>query len=428
MVVTNASGCTATSTATTVTVNPATTATFAYSGTTFCASGTNPTATVTGTPGGTFTSTTGLSIDATTGVINLAGSTPGTYTVTYSVAGTCPSSATAAVTITAAPVAAFSYASASYCVSGTNPTAVVPATSTAGTFTSTTGLSINATTGAINLASSTPGTYTVTNTVAAASGCAVATATTSVVINAAPTAALATTTPTTFCQGGSVVLTATGGSSYQFLLNGTAISGATSATYSATAAGAYSVVVTNASSCTATSAVTTVVVNALPATPTISVQYNGANTTLTSSAATGNQFYLNGVAIVGATAQTYVVNGTPTQLGSYTVVATNASGCASAASSPLVVTASMKPLAGTALSVYPNPTPDGNIRVELTGYRKAAELTVLNALGQVVFAVTVPASAGTTTQPVNLTQLASGIYLLRVKTDGGLDTRRVVKN
>ena len=429
VLVTNASGCSATSTATTVMVNPATTATFAYTGSTFCVSGTNPTATVTGTTGGTFASTTGLTIDATTGAITLTSSTPSTYTVTYSVGGTCPSSGTASVTITAAPVASFSYASAAYCVSGTNPTAVVPATSTAGMFSSTTGLTINATTGAITLASSTSGTYTVTNTVAASGGCAVATATTSVTITATPTATLTAGGATTFCQGGAVVLTAPAGTgnTYQFQLNGANIVGATSATYSATANGAYTVVVTNAGACSATSAATTLVVNALPATPTLSAQYNGANITLTSSAVTGNQFYLNGVAIAGATSQTYVVNGTTAQLGSYTVVTTNANGCASAASSPLVVTSSVKPLTGSSLNVYPNPTPDGKLSVELTGYRKAVELTVFNTLGQLVFTATVPASAGMTTKSVDLTQLASGVYILRAKTEGGLDTRRIVK-
>jgi hypothetical protein len=77
--------------------------------------------------------------------------------------------------------------------------------------------------------------------------------------------------------------------------------------------------------------------------------------------------------------------------------------------------------------VYPNPTPDGRLNVELSGYRKAVELNVFNALGQVVFSATVPASAGNATQLVDLTQLPAGIYILRAKTEGGLDTRRVVK-
>ena len=60
----------------------------------------------------------------------------------------------------------FSYAAGPFCVSGTtSPTVTLGTGATAGTFTSTAGLTLNATTGAITLSSSTPGTYTVTNTV-----------------------------------------------------------------------------------------------------------------------------------------------------------------------------------------------------------------------------------------------------------------------
>ncbi|TGE13854.1 beta strand repeat-containing protein [Hymenobacter elongatus] len=346
VVVTSQGGCTATSAAVAVTVNPATTATFAYSGASFCASGPNPTPTITGTAGGTFSSTAGLSLNASTGTINLATSTPGTYTVTYTVAGTCGSTGSAQVTITTAPLASFSYANAAYCTTAANPAPVVPATSTAGTFSATAGLSISATTGVISLANSTPGTYTVTNSVAAASGCS------------------------------------------------------------------------------ATSATTTVTVNARPATPTLGVQYNGPTTTLTSSAATGNQFLLNGVAIAGATGQTYVVN-SAAQYGSYSVVTTSAAGCASLPSATLVVNSSLRPLAGSALTVYPNPTPNGRLTVELAGYTKAVQLSVFNALGQEVFTTTVPGGAPSAT--LDLTNQAAGVYILRAKTDGGLDVRRLIK-
>lgn len=128
------------------------------------------------TAGGTFSSTAGLSINSTTGLIDLAASTPSTYTITYSVAasGCNPAgSSTSAITITAGaiPVTNFSY-STPVCTNGTNPVPVPGSGfTTGGTYTSTAGLTINSTTGVIDLATSTPGSYTVTYTVAA-SGCA----------------------------------------------------------------------------------------------------------------------------------------------------------------------------------------------------------------------------------------------------------------
>ncbi len=52
----------------------------------YCATGT-ATVTQTGTAGGTYTAPAGVVINAATGAINLATSTPGTYTITYSFHG-----------------------------------------------------------------------------------------------------------------------------------------------------------------------------------------------------------------------------------------------------------------------------------------------------------------------------------------------------
>lgn len=216
-------GCAATSQVT-VTVNPATSAAFSYGGSSFCQNGASPTPTITGTSGGTFASTSGLSLNAQTGQINAAASAPGTYVVTYSVGGPCSSTSSQQVTIAVPGAAGFGYAAATYCASGANPTPTLNAGAAAGTFTaSPAGLSLNASTGTINLAASTPGTYTVTNTVAANGGCPAATATAQVTVSAVPTASVAVSGPTTFCQGSSVTLTANGGgagATYQFLLNG----------------------------------------------------------------------------------------------------------------------------------------------------------------------------------------------------------------
>ncbi len=83
-------------------------ATIAYSASSFCKSVTSAAVTLTGTDArstcsNTFSSTTGLSLNTTTGAINASLSTPGTYTITYSLpaAGGCSAvSETASITIT----------------------------------------------------------------------------------------------------------------------------------------------------------------------------------------------------------------------------------------------------------------------------------------------------------------------------------------
>ena len=165
---------------TSITITALPTATIAYSGSPYCATGT-ATVTQTGTAGGTYTAPAGVSITATTGAINLATSTPGTYTITYSfTSGACSNTATASITITALPTATISYAGSPYCATGT---ATVTQTGTAGgTYTAPAGVSITAATGAINLATSTPGTYTITYSFT--SGACSNTATTCITITA----------------------------------------------------------------------------------------------------------------------------------------------------------------------------------------------------------------------------------------------------
>ena len=112
-------------------------------------------------------------------------------------------------------------------------------------------------------------TTTYTATATSAAGCT-SSNTVEVTVNALPTATISAGSATTFCSGGSVVLTASAGSSYVWKKDGVAISLATAQTYTAATSGAYTVTVTNSNSCSATSAATTVTVNALPGSATSS--------------------------------------------------------------------------------------------------------------------------------------------------------------
>ena len=83
-----------------VAVNALDDASFSYSASDYCADAVDPTPTITGLAGGTYTSTAGLSINASTGAVDLSASTPGTYTVTYTTTGSCPNSSSVSVIIT----------------------------------------------------------------------------------------------------------------------------------------------------------------------------------------------------------------------------------------------------------------------------------------------------------------------------------------
>ena len=144
-----------------VTVNPQDSAAFSYAASAYCANGTDPTPTITGTAGGAFTSTAGLSINASTGEIDLDASTVGTYSITYTTTGVCPDNQSVNITINAADNAGFSYSASSYEPTDADPTPTITGL-TGGTFSGTTGLVINSATGEIDLSASTVATHTIT--------------------------------------------------------------------------------------------------------------------------------------------------------------------------------------------------------------------------------------------------------------------------
>ena len=88
------------------------------------------------------------------------------------------------VTVTQLPVATFTYSGTPYCQDAANPSPAFSGGGVAGIFSSTPGLVfVSTATGQVNLAASTPGNYTVTNTIAASGGCGIVTATSPITIN-----------------------------------------------------------------------------------------------------------------------------------------------------------------------------------------------------------------------------------------------------
>lgn len=123
-----------------------------------------------------------LGLNTTTGEIDLATSDPGLYTVTnthdYTGAeedGCALVSFDFKITISEKPIPDFTYSATEFCSDGANPVAQLTAPAVAGVFTEKAGntglVFADAATGEIDLAASTPGTYIIINTIAAANGC-----------------------------------------------------------------------------------------------------------------------------------------------------------------------------------------------------------------------------------------------------------------
>ena len=337
VMVTNASGCSAMSAATTVTVNanPSTPVITAGGPTTFCDGGS---VTLTAPASASYLWSNG----ATTQSINVT--TSGSYSVTVTNASGCSAtSAATTVTVNANPSTPVITAGGptTFCDGGS---VTLTAPSSASYL-----WSNGATTQSINVTTSGSYSVTVTN----ASGCSATSASTTVTVNANPSTPVITAGgPTTFCDGGSVTLTAPASASYLWS------NGATTQSINVTASGSYSVTVTNASGCSATSASTTVTVNANPSTPVITA--GGATTfceggsVMLTAPASASYLWSN-----GATTQSINV----TTSGSYSVTVTNASGCSATSAS---TTVTVNPLPDTTVSVTGSPILCDGASVTLT--------------------------------------------------------------
>lgn len=189
-------------------------------------------------------------IDATTGQVIWNTSFSGTANISASAAGhNGPRISQHAVTVTALPAASISYGGLPYCKNGT--VSVVLTGQTGGTFTADAGLSINASTGEIDLNASTAGTYEVTYSLS--SGSCIGTAKTSIVVNDMPTVII--TNPAFICSPSTVDITLPGittgsstGLTYTYFIDENATVALPGANAIATA-GTYYIKGTNVSGC-----------------------------------------------------------------------------------------------------------------------------------------------------------------------------------
>ena len=243
-----------------------------------------------------------------------------------------------------------------------------------------------------------------------------------VVINTAPS--LLITNPTTVCSPLCVDLTApsitagsSGGGTLTYWTNSTATV-ALASPNAVCANGAYYIKTTTASGCIDIKPVT-VTITPLPATPTISQ----VGSVLTSSSVTGNQWYLNGTIISGATSQNY----TFTVNGSYTVIATNGS-CSSLVSASANITTvgiadSDNP---NSLTIYPNPS-DGFFTISFNIVTKSTyKVELFNSLGQVIYKDVLNDYIGNYSKQLSVVDYGKGVYTLTLTNSRNETVKKVI--
>ncbi|MGE0635061.1 MAG: choice-of-anchor L domain-containing protein [Bacteroidia bacterium] len=262
----------------------------------------------------------------------------GTYTVTHTItSGGCTSSTTATIDVVGSPTAVIT-GDNSFCNGISTVLSAASSTPGSGVITS-----YQWQLNGVNIGGATASTYTITSagnyTVVVTNSNSCSTTSAVFVVNSSsnPTAAISGTN--SFCSGNNSVLSAAGSvpgsgtiASYQWQLNGVNIGGATAVDYTATAAGNYTVTVTNSFGCNATSPAFSVTVFANP-TATItgnnsfctggSAVLSAASSIAGSGTISSYQWLQSGSIIGGATTATY----NTTTSGNYSVIVTNSNGC-----------------------------------------------------------------------------------------------------
>jgi len=141
-----------------------------------------------------------------------------------------------------------------------------------------------------------------------------------------------------------------------------------------------------------------------PSTPVITAIAN----VLTSSATTGNQWYLNGTLIAGATGQQFAA----ITSGSYTVV-TSVNGCTSSPSAAINLTVTAVPTISTwnnEVTIFPNPVLTDEVTIKIISSRRLI-LQISDIRGSLTKTLSLINGVNT----LSLSKLPPGVYLFLIR-------------
>ncbi|WP_426668996.1 S8 family serine peptidase [Mucilaginibacter sp. McL0603] len=146
-------------------------------------------------------------------------------------------------------------------------------------------------------------------------------------------------------------------------------------------------------------------------------------TTLSSSSASNNQWYVNGILIPGAKGQTY----SPTQSGNYEVYVTLSNGCVSQSDNFVYVILPKNPAENDiGLTVFPVPA---NNQLNVLFAAKTAtelDLSVINTAGQTAYLERRMLAGGNFSTVIDVNNFAPGTYVLKILLGGKLYSRKII--
>ncbi len=249
-----------------------------------------------------------------------------------------------------------------------------------------------------------------------ANNCSKTSATTSITVNPLPTATITASGNSTFCQGDSVILTSSIGSSYLWS------NGLTTRSITVKNTGSYSVKVTNANNCSKTSTVTSVTVRNPQNGLTIVLR----NDTLFSPYVQPVKWYLTG----NPTSIDVGLFHKCSQSGNYYVKGNDANGC-TATSSTLFVNCNVTGIPTNTnneqLQIFPNPAKN-IIIITGSGIENGIyKLILRNLIGQIMQEDEIKITSNSIEKTISISDLANDIYFLSIETETILLVKKILK-
>jgi hypothetical protein len=237
-----------------------------------------------------------------------------------------------------------------------------------------------------------------------------------------PEATISPTGAQTVCVGSSTLITAKSADnpSFQWLLNGAAISGAITSTYEAKKSGTYQVKATVNGLCTNTSTALNLTVSS-PLPPTIIYEDGTMKITATGTI----QWYVNGAIIPGATTSSF----RPVQSGLYSVFLKDVNGC-SATSDLLTINilAAEKENPFSAYVAYPNPAVDllnVGLPQALAG---TYAIEIIDMHGRIFLTEKVNLEPGANQLKIDISKIPVGTYVVRLPEILSQPSMKFIKN